>query len=68
MKRKNSSHVLDVIWALRFLKEHGSSSADVKDMLGLKGGGAEKIADTALQKNYRAYFFPQNRPVEERAA
>lgn len=64
----HSLHVLDVIWALRFLKEHGGSSADVKDMLGMKGGGADKIADTALQKNYRAYFFPQNRPVEERAA
>lgn len=59
----HSPHVLDVIWALRFLKEHGGRSADVKDMLGLKGSGADKIANAALQKNYRTYFFSHRQPV-----
>ncbi len=59
----HSPHVLDVVWALRFLQSHGGKTQDVQDMLGLKGRGAGTIAKAALKKHYRTYFFPQRKPV-----
>ncbi|HHJ13262.1 MAG TPA: ATP-binding protein [Gammaproteobacteria bacterium] len=55
----HSPHVLDVVWALQFMKLHGGKPVDVQEMLGLRGRGAPDIAKAALDKTYRTYFFPR---------
>jgi len=57
----HSPHVLDVVWAMRFLRSHGGKPEDVQEILGLKGRGAPEIAAAALEKSYRTYFFPRGR-------
>lgn len=57
----HSPHVLDVVWAMRFLRSHGGKPEDVQEILGLKGRGAPDIAKAALEKSYRTYFFPRGR-------
>ena len=59
----HSPNVLDVVWALKFLKENGGTAKDVKEIFGLKGGGANAIAHSALEKEYRTYYFPRGKPV-----
>ena len=57
----HSPHVLDVVWAMRFLKSHDGKPEDVQEILGLKGRGAPDIAKAALDKTYRTYFFSRDR-------
>ena len=61
----HSPHVLDVVWALRFLKEHGGTVGDVKDIFSLAGDGANKVAEPALSKTYRTYYFPRGETVKD---
>ncbi len=61
----HSPHVLDVVWALRFLQENGGTVEDVKAIFSLAGGGANKIAEPALKKTYRTYYFPRGEVVQD---
>ena len=61
----HSPHVLDVVWALRFLQENGGTIEDVKDIFSLSGGGANLIAEPALSKIYRTYYFPRGEAVQD---
>jgi len=55
----HSPHVLDMVWALRFLQENGGTLEDVKSLFSLSGPGANLIAEPALEKVYRTYYFPR---------
>jgi len=61
----HSPHVLDVVWAMQFLRSHGGKPEDVQEILGLKGRGAREIAKAALEKSCRTYFFPQGERVQD---
>jgi len=61
----HSPHVLDVVWALRFLQENGGKMEDVKALLSLSGTGANRIAGPALKKTYRTYYFPRGGAVQD---
>jgi len=61
----HSPHVLDVVWALRFLQENGGTLEDVKAIFSLAGGGANKIAEPALSKTYRTYYFPRGEVIKD---
>ncbi len=61
----HSPHVLDVVWALRFLQENGGTVEDVKAIFSLAGGGANKVAKPALSKTYRTYYFPRGKAVQD---
>ncbi len=61
----HSPHVLDVVWALRFLQENGGTKEDVKAIFSLSGGGAHLIAKPALSKIYRTYYFPRDGVVQD---
>ncbi len=62
----HSPHVLDVVWALRFLKHQDGGPRDVLKMLGLKStAGTNKMAQEALKKDYRVQFFDRNGRVKD---
>ena len=60
----HSPHVLDIIWALRFFQEN---SGQVKDVLKLLDLGStpktRNLADTALQSEFRTYYFARDGKV-----
>jgi len=62
----HSPHVLDVIWALRFMKNHGGDTKDVRDLFHLPAGAqANAIAASALKKDYRVYYFTREGAVKD---
>ena len=61
----HSPHVLDVVWALRFLKKKGGVSKDVLNIFNLKSeAGTRSLADAALQKELKVYFFGRDGDVK----
>ncbi|MEO8007473.1 MAG: AAA family ATPase [Betaproteobacteria bacterium] len=62
----HSPHVLDVIWALRFMKNHGGDTKDVRDLFHLPAGPqANAIAASALKRDYRVYYFTREGAVRD---
>ena len=61
----HSPHVLDVVWALQFLKENGGTKEDVTKIFSLSGRGAHLIAEPAINKTYRTYYFPRGTAVQD---
>ncbi|HJU40941.1 MAG TPA: AAA family ATPase [Tahibacter sp.] len=60
----HSPHVLDVVWALQFLKANGGTARDVLDIFGLKTGGSMKeLAERALDKELKVHYFQRNGSV-----
>jgi hypothetical protein len=54
----HSPHVLDVIWGIKALQKHGAKFQSVLDMFALrKTQPTQRIAETALDKSYRTYYF-----------
>lgn len=54
----HSPHVLDVVWALQTLKQHGGTSKDVLRLLGLPSNRAMlAIAGSALEKKVSVQYF-----------
>jgi energy-coupling factor transporter ATP-binding protein EcfA2 len=65
----HSPHVLEVIWGLRFLKEHGGGERDVLDMLGMGSKRPlDDVAKAALAKDYRVYYFQRGGCVRDISA
>lgn len=57
----HSPHVLDVIWALRVIREQGGTAKDVLDLFSLPPSSPVKpLAVEALQKAMKVYFFQRN--------
>lgn len=56
----HSPHVLDVLWGIRSVKMLGGSPQDVIDLFGVsRAGQLVPIAETALTKNPKVYFFDE---------
>jgi len=54
----HSPHVLDVAWALQFLKANGGMAKDVLDIIGLKSTpSTKKIAECAIKTKLKVHFF-----------
>lgn len=65
----HSPVVLDLVWALRELKALDGAEADVRGLFGLaKNPTTQKLARTALAKDYRVYFFDRHRSVQDISA
>ena len=60
----HSPHVLDIVWALRFLQEHKGELADVLKLLGLKSTSkTQNLARDVLKSSFRTYYFSRSGPV-----
>jgi hypothetical protein len=54
----HSPHVLDMVWALQVLKKHNGTEEDVRKLFDLQAsGGGKGLAESALKKTYRVYYF-----------
>ena len=62
----HSPHVLDVVWALRFLQENGGEVSDVLHMLGLSATTrTRQLAESALESVLRVYYFSREGSVQD---
>jgi hypothetical protein len=65
----HSPHVLDLVWALNFLKKNDGTAKDVRDIFNLAAGAAaSKITDAALQSDYKVYYFTRSGLVKDISA
>ena len=59
----HSTVVLDLIWALRHIKDSGEEK-DIRKLFALPATQAmKKIAKSAMSKDYRVYFFERGSPA-----
>ncbi len=62
----HSPHVLDIVWALRFLQEHKGRPADVLKLVGLRSDNkTQKLAIDVLKSSLRTYYFSRSGPVHD---
>jgi hypothetical protein len=62
----HSPHVLDVVWALRIMRERGGSAQDVLNLFQLRSNPATKtLADRVLKKTTAVYYFQRNGTVRD---
>ncbi len=62
----HSPHVLDLMWALRFIQENDGNTDDVLALLGLKGTTpGKRLADAALASKLRVYYFARAGSVRD---
>lgn len=62
----HSPHVLDLMWALRFLQNEGGTVNDVLQLLGLNHApSATKLATAALESHLRVYYFSRGQAVRD---
>ncbi len=65
----HSPHVLDVVWALRFLQDHDGQAKDVLDIFGLTPNGkTSKLAKAALSADLKVHYFRRNAPTVDISA
>ena len=61
----HSPHVLDLLWALRFIQENDGNVADARRLLGLgTTGPATQLASAALGSELRVYYFTRDGTVQ----
>jgi len=57
----HSPHVLDLVWALRNLREHNADPKDVLKMLGVRPAPTTlKLGEAALTKSAKVYYFDRD--------
>ncbi len=62
----HSPHVLDMVWALRFLQENGGTGRDVTRLLNLPLNPAtQSIAEAALNGTLNTYYFARDGRVRD---
>lgn len=62
----HSPVVLDLIWAMRTIRDYNGTEKDVRKLFELASNPTTKsIADAAVQKTYRAYFFERERSTKD---
>jgi hypothetical protein len=62
----HSPHVLDMVWALQVLKKNKGDEADVRELFDLNvSGGGRGLAQSALKKDYRVYYFKRDGEVQD---
>jgi hypothetical protein len=62
----HSPHVLDVIWALQFMKKKGGAAKDVLNIFDLPSdSGTRSLAEAGLHKQLNVYFFGRDGEVTD---
>lgn len=62
----HSPHVLDVVWALQFLRDNGGTARDVLDIFQLeRNGSMQDLAESALKKKIVVNYFQRNGEVRD---
>ncbi len=62
----HSPHVLDIVWALRFIQENKGTTGDVRALFGLKGTvGTGPLVKAALKSELKTYYFPRDGEVRD---
>ena len=62
----HSPHVLDIVWALRFLRKNRGTEKDVLRLLGLNAAPRAKyLAENALKSNLKTYYFSRDGTVRD---
>ena len=62
----HSPQVLDLIWALRFIKDNDGRIDDILQLLRLNHAApARRIAQSALDSDYRVYYFSRNGAIRD---
>lgn len=62
----HSPVVLDMVWALRQFQDLGREESDVRYLFDLtKSIYNSALAKSALEKDYRVYFFDRGKPVQD---
>jgi hypothetical protein len=62
----HSPHVLDMIWALQVFRKHKGTEADVRKLFDLQAaGGGKTLAENALKKTYKVYYFKRDGVVQD---
>ncbi len=62
----HSPHVLDVVWALRMIREHGGTLRDVLELFHLPSNpGTKMLAERVLKKTAVVYYFQRNGFVQD---
>ena len=62
----HSPHVLDIVWALRFLQDHEGTLGDVRKLLELLSTRKTKrLADCVLDSEFKTYYFGRDGVVRD---
>ena len=62
----HSPHVLDIVWALRFLQKNRGKEKDVLRLLGLNAAPrAKHLAENALESDLKTYYFSRDGTVRD---
>lgn len=62
----HSPHVLDIVWALRFLRKNRGTEKDVLRLLGLNAAPrAKRLAENALESDLKTYYFSRDGTVRD---
>lgn len=62
----HSPHVLDVVWALQFMKNKGGAAKDVLSIFDIKSDASTRsLAGAGLQKDLKVYFFGRDGDVRD---
>jgi hypothetical protein len=62
----HSPHVLDVVWALQFMKTSGGAAKDVLSIFNIKSDASTRsLADAGLQKEFKVYYFGRDGEVKD---
>lgn len=62
----HSPHVLDLVWALRFLQENQAKLADVIHLLQIKHTRKTRdLAESILQKSMKTYYFAREGKIQD---
>ncbi|MFM2118571.1 MAG: hypothetical protein RL722_39 [Pseudomonadota bacterium] len=65
----HSPVVLDLVWALQEFRKHQGTEADVRKLLGLDSSPyAKELGRSALEKDYRVYYFSRGKAVQDISA
>jgi hypothetical protein len=58
--------VLDLVWAMRYFQEHNGDEKDVRKLFQLPSNPPlKKMAEAALEKEYKVYFFKRDGHVKD---
>jgi len=62
----HSPHVLDIVWALNFLKTHNGRKSDVLKLLNLSSNPkTQRLAENALASSFKTYYFTRDGSVSD---
>ncbi len=62
----HSPHVLDIVWALRFMQDNAGMTNDVLRLLGLRSAAkTRQLADEVLKSDFKTYYFARSGTVHD---